>query len=300
MFAALALALTVSLGLAGCSSATQTAGQPTEQPPELQPGQTAGGPVEGRTGQVQTEDTGYAAGAAGRTAESGGAQESAGAATTELPPGAVFIDFSTETVGAEPTSFVPTVGNWVIGIEEENKVLMVDGSKWSKGQTSKNIAEQARALYGDRYAEFLDNVQAYAYYPFAVMKDVDSMSDGEIRLRFKSIAGDIDQNAGILFGLQPNGDYYALRASTLEDNLVLWEVVSGKRSSLEWVRDTHTPTGEWHDLKAVIKGNTLEGYVDGQLLLTHTFEAPPTGKIGVWSKADSVVYFDDYTVVPSE
>ena len=71
-------------------------------------------------------------------------------------------------MGNEPTSFVPAVGYWLIGVDDDDPALVVDGSEWSQGQSSSNIADQARALYSDRYAEFLDNVQAYAYYPFAV------------------------------------------------------------------------------------------------------------------------------------
>lgn len=217
-----------------------------------------------------------------------------------VPSGTVLIDFSDETVGEEPTSFVPAVGYWEIGVDGDAQVLVVDGSRWSQGNTSSNIAEQARALYGDRYAEFLDNVQAYAYYPFAVAKDIEDFGDGEITVRFKNVEGEIDQNAGILFGLQPNGDYYAFRDSTLEGNLVLWQVVQGERSSLEWIRNTPGKTGEWHELKVIIDGTKVEGYLDGELYMTHTLDSPPTGKVGAWSKSDSVAYFDDFTVTPAQ
>lgn len=214
--------------------------------------------------------------------------------------GTITDDFSTETVGAAPTTFVPAVGYWIVGVDGDNKVLVVDGRQWSKGQPPANIAEQARALYGDKYAEFLDSVQSYAYYPFAVAKDVDNFTNGEITVRFKPLTGNIDQNGGIVFGLQPNGDYYTIRASGLEQNLILWQVVQGQRTSLEWIRNTPTATGEWHDLKVVINGTKVEGYLDGQLYLTHTFDAPLSGRVGVWSKADSTVYFDDFTVTPSQ
>jgi len=121
----------------------------------------------------------------------------------------IVTDFSTETVGAMPTTFAAAVGNWSIGIDDGNKVLLVDGRKWSRGQASTGLADKARALYGDRYAEFLDNVQAYAYFPFAVDQQVDNFTNGKITMRFKAIAGRIDQGAGILFDLKPNGDYYA-------------------------------------------------------------------------------------------
>ena len=100
----------------------------------------------------------------------------------------VLDDFSSETVGAMPVSFAPAVGNWIIGIDNDNKVLVVDGRKWSRGKASAGLADKARALYGERYAEFLDNVKAYAYYPFAVCRQVDNFTNGEITVRFKGIA----------------------------------------------------------------------------------------------------------------
>ena len=150
------------------------------------------------------------------------------------------IDFSDETVGAEPKSFVSVVGVWRIEAEGNNKVLAVDGRQWKEGQTSAGIADKARALYGDRYAEFLDRVQAYAYFPYIVAKDVTDFRDGEISVRFEGISGRIDQGAGILFNLKPNGDYLTIRANPLENNLVLWKFEKGKRSSVTWIRNTPT------------------------------------------------------------
>ncbi len=210
-------------------------------------------------------------------------------------------DFSQETVGAMPISFAPAVGNWIIGIDrennKENKVLVVDGRKWSRGNASAGLADKAKALYGERYAEFLDNVKAYAYYPFAVCQQVDNFSNGEITVRFKGIAGRIDQGAGILFDLKPNGDYYALRANPLENNLVLWRFKHGKRTSISWVRDVVTPSKKWHDLKLKVKGNQVRGYVNGKQYLGHKLPESVSGKVGLWTKADSVVYFDEYKVV---
>ena len=209
----------------------------------------------------------------------------------------VLDDFSRETVGAMPVSFAPAVGNWIVGIDNDNKVLVVDGRKWSRGKASAGLADKARALYGERYAEFLDNVKAYAYYPFAVCQQVDNFTNGEITVRFKGIAGRIDQGAGILFDLKPNGDYYAIRANPLENNLVLWRFKHGKRSSVSWVRNVPTPTRQWHELKMKIEGNLVKGYVNGKQFIGHKLPAPVSGKVGLWTKADSVVYFDDYKVV---
>ena len=213
---------------------------------------------------------------------------------------ALKVDFSDDTLGAEPKSFLSVVGIWRIEAEGNKKVLAVDGTQWKEGQTAAGVADKARALYGDRYAEFLDRVQAYAYFPYTVAKDVDDFRDGEISVRFEGIAGRIDQGAGILFNLKTNGDYLTVRANPLENNLVLWKFEKGKRSSVKWIRNTPTPTRQWHDLKVRVAGNKVEGYLDGKLYLEHTLPEPVAGRIGLWSKADSHVYFDGYTVTPAD
>lgn len=219
-----------------------------------------------------------------------------------LPPednGNTTFTFASETVGAQPQSFVPVVGNWVVGVDEDNKVLVVDGRTWSRGQTASGIAERVRSLYGERYVEFLDNVQAFAYFPYAVASGIGDFGEGEIGVRFKGIAGRIDQAAGILFDLKPNGDYLLVRANPLENNLGLWKFVRGKRRSVKLIRNTPSPSNEWHELKVVIDGTVVNSYLNGVLYLTHDLKRPVSGLIGIWSKADSVVYFDDYRVLPA-
>jgi len=228
---------------------------------------------------------------------------SVGLTALALSAGAVQplkIDFSDETVGAEPKSFISVVGIWRIETDGNNKVLVVDGRQWKEGQTAAGIADKARALYGERYAEFLDRVQAYAYFPYAAAKDVADFRDGDISVRFEGISGRIDQGAGILFNLKQNGDYLTIRANPLENNLVLWKFEKGRRSSVKWIRNTPTPTRQWHDLKVRIAGPKVEGYLDGKLYLEHTLPEPVSGRIGLWSKADSHMYFDDYTVIPAD
>lgn len=212
---------------------------------------------------------------------------------------ALTLDFSNETPGAEPKTMLPMVGFWTIAKDGQNLVLKVDGGKWQEGQSGSNLADKARSIYGERYAEFLDSVKAFAYFPYVVAKGVDSFGSGEITVRFKALAGRVDQGAGILFNLKPNGDYLSLRANALENNLVLWKVVKGKRSMVKWIRNTPTTTQQWHDLKLVAQGQKIEGYLDGKKYLEHTLDQPVSGKVGLWSKADSVVLFDDFKVVSS-
>ncbi len=212
----------------------------------------------------------------------------------------VKADLSSETVGTEPKSFLGVVGIWRIEAENGKNVLSVDGRQWKEGQSSAGLADKARALYGERYAEFLDRVQAYAYFPYAVFKDVQDFRNGEISVRFEGLSGRIDQGAGILFNLKPNGDYLTIRANCLENNLVLWKFEKGKRSSVTWVRNTPTATRQWHDLKVRIAGAKVEGYLDGKLYLEHTLPEPVSGRIGLWSKADSHMYFADFAATPAD
>ena len=203
-------------------------------------------------------------------------------------------------MGAEATSFSSVVGIWRIEAEGDNKVLAVDGRQWREGQAATGLADKARALYGERYAEFLDRVQAFAYFPYTVAKEVADFRNGKISVRFKGVSGRIDQAAGILFNLKPNGDYLVLRANPLENNLVLWKFEKGRRSSVKWIRDTPTPTRAWHVLTLRIDGAKVVGLLDGKQYLEYVLPAPVSGRIGLWSKADSYVQFDDFTVAPTD
>jgi len=224
----------------------------------------------------------------------------AGLAFSAIASSSTKIDFADEVVGAEPKSFSSVVGVWRIENEGSTKVLSVDGRQWKRGETAAGLADKARALYGERYAEFLDRVQSFAYFPYAVAGQVEDFRNGEISVRFQGLSGRIDQGAGILFNLKPNGDYLTVRANCLENNLVLWKFENGRRSSVKWIRNTPTETRVWHDLKVRITGNRVEGFLDGNPYLDHTLPSPVSGRIGLWSKADSRMYFANYVVTPAE
>jgi hypothetical protein len=197
-----------------------------------------------------------------------------------------------------PSHFIPIVGDWSTAKDDAGKsVLQVDGRQWIKGQPSAGLAAKARTIYGARHEEFIDGVKAYAYFPYAVAKDVDDFRDGEISMRFRLLAGQLDQCAGILFNLKPNGDYLTVRFNGKEDNLVLWTFKSGKRSFVKkGVHDVPLKMGEWHRMKIAVSGTQLRGYLDDELLLEYTLAEPVSGKVGTWSKTDSVSQFDAYEV----
>ena len=221
------------------------------------------------------------------------------AALAFAQPKAVKIDVTAEKAGAEPTHFIPIVGNWVVTNDGGKNVLMVDGRQWKRGDPSGGLADKARAIYGARHEDFIDNVKAFAYFPYAIAQGVDDFSNGEISLRFQMVDGALDSCAGILFNVKPNGDYLAVRFNGKEDNLVLWTFNKGTRKFVKkGAEDMPLKRKEWYGMKIVVQGTKLEGYLNGKKLLDYTLPEPVSGKVGVWSKTDSVSLFDDFTVVP--
>ena len=207
------------------------------------------------------------------------------------------IDVAKEKVGSEPTHFIPVVGNWAVAADEGKNILMVDGRQWKRGQPAGGLADKARLIYGARHEEFIDNVKAFAYFPYAVAQGVDNFQDGEIGMRFKLMDGALDQCAGILFNLKNNGDYLTVRFNAKEDNLVLWTFKQGKRSFVKkGAEDMPLKMKQWYSMKIVVRGTKLEGYLNGKKLLDYTLPEPVSGKVGFWSKTDSVTYFDEFTV----
>ena len=209
----------------------------------------------------------------------------------------VRVDLSKEKVGRESGKFLSVVGNWSIVDDGGKKVLAVDGRQWLRGNPAEGLAKKARTIYGSRHEEFIDNVKAFAYFPYVVAKDLGDFRDGEISMRFKLVSGQLDQCAGILFNLKPNGDYLTVRFNGKEDNVVLWKFVKGKRSFVKkGSENMPLQMNTWHTLQVSVQGTSLQAALDGKHLLDYTLAEPVVGRVGVWSKTDSVSYFDDYTM----
>jgi hypothetical protein len=119
--------------------------------------------------------------------------------------------------------------------------------------------------------------------------------DVELSVSFKAIAGDSDQGGGFVWRYQDNNNYYICRMNPLEDNYRVYKVVAGKRIQLGAKEGVPVKAGEWHRLKVLVKGNKMEGYLDGKKLweiTDDTFQS--AGKVGLWSKADAQTYFDEF------
>ncbi len=208
------------------------------------------------------------------------------------------VDFKNETFGGPSRDFSAFVGKWHIDRDGDRLVYAVDGRKWERGLMAKGIAQKAKALYGERYAEFLDNLEAYKYFPLSIFRGCGNFTGGTIEVSFKTISGRIDQAAGIAFDIKPNGDYLVIRANPLEQNVVLFKMERGRRSSVQWIRGVPHRSRKWYVLKVVIHGNRVEGHLNGKKYIDYKAGKKIGGRVGLWSKADSYVFFDHFTVAP--
>ncbi len=132
-------------------------------------------------------------------------------------------------------------------------------------------------------------------FPLAIVDDT-SYRDLALSVKFKTLSGKVDQGAGLVFRLKDKDNYYIVRANALEDNYRLYHVVKGRRVEFAGANFKVTPNA-WHEMKVEARGNEFKCYYDGQLKINakdDTFR--DAGKIGLWTKADSVIHFDDLTV----
>jgi hypothetical protein len=249
------------------------------------------------------------------------------ALTATVGAAEIKVDLTREEVGKPPKTFEPVVGTWVIAQDGPDKVIMVDGRPWvaSKDNPTRLLVQSARKLYGTSNEELMDNAKQFAYYPVAVLRGVDTFSNGVIAVKFKTVAGDADRASGILFNVKANGDWLAMRYNDTENNVGLWEFHNGIRRLVKFSSRDHRfmlDRSRWHELKLTVDSANLRADLDGELALEYVLGsepgpgrngAPPhpdlfpaanavlrppvAGKVGLWAKTDSTSYFKDYAIV---
>ena len=139
-------------------------------------------------------------------------------------------------------------------------------------------------------------------YPICI-KDDTSLKDGFVEVKFKPLSGKEDQAGGLIWRVKDKNNYYICRANALEDNVVLYKTVAGKRTTLDivgrkggyGVQEKVAPA-QWHTLRVEFQGHHFKVSFDGK----HLFDVEDStfadaGKVGVWTKADSVTIFDDFS-----
>ncbi len=132
-------------------------------------------------------------------------------------------------------------------------------------------------------------------FPLAVAEDT-RYKDLALSVKFKTVSGKVDQGAGLVFRLKDKDNYYIVRANALEDNFRLYHVVKGRRVQFAGANFKVT-SNSWHEIKVEARGNEFKCFYDGKLRFTAKDETfKDAGGIGLWTKADSVIHFDDLVV----
>lgn len=193
------------------------------------------------------------------------------------------IDFDKATPGAVPPG-------WTVAMTHKGGAPKWEVIKDDSAPSKPNVLGQ------------VSNDGTGGRFPLAVY-DKASVKDGTLSVKFKAISGSADQAAGLVWRYKDPDNYYIVRANALEDNVVLYKVEKGERIALApkgtpsktYGVKHRVPKQTWSTLSVAFQGNVFTVSFDGQKLFDvedSTFTA--AGKVGLWTKADSVTYFDDF------
>jgi hypothetical protein len=209
----------------------------------------------------------------------------AGATLAAQEPGRRVIDFESDKPGQPPSSFsFALTGSGRPGVW----VVRKDDAAPDRG----NVLAQT------------DPDRTSYRFPVAIYNDITT-KDVDISVRFRPISGTGDQGAGLIWRYQDANNYYIVRANALEGNVVLYKVEKGKRTDLPvkgsgrtYGKKASVPKNTWSQMGVTVRGSLFTVSLNGQGL----YEVEDTtfttaGKVGLWTKADSVIHFDDLTVV---
>ncbi|MSR63517.1 MAG: hypothetical protein EXS08_13830 [Planctomycetes bacterium] len=125
-----------------------------------------------------------------------------------------------------------------------------------------------------------------------------SARDASVSVRFRAVAGAVDRAAGLVARYHDPNNYYIVRANALEDNVRLYKVVDGQRKQFAGEK-VPVSAGDWHSLRLDVAGQRFAVFLDGKLLFRAEDDTfADAGQVGLWTKADSVTWFDDLRYGP--
>jgi hypothetical protein len=166
---------------------------------------------------------------------------------------------------------------------------------WTATQTGSGTAKWA-VERGDS-APSKPNVlkqSGQATFPVCFKND-PSIQDGFLEVKFKPVAGKEDQAGGVIWRAQDANNYYVARANALEDNVTIYHTIKGKRTEKKRTKLKVT-SDVWHTLRVDFHATHFTVTFDGKKAIEWNDETfKDAGKVGVWTKADSVTLFDDFS-----
>jgi hypothetical protein len=192
--------------------------------------------------------------------------------------GAKTWNFQADALNAEPTGFS-------FGRTGQGR----DG-KWV-------VVQDPSAPSGDHVLAQLDQDDTDYRFPVAVA-DAPSLKDLRLEVRCKAVSGKTDEACGLVFRYRDSDNYYVARANALEGNVNLYHVVKGRRRQITgW--SGKVAANAWHALAIEAHGDRLQVFWEGRPIIDARDDTfTDAGKFGVWTKADSVTYFDALTATP--
>lgn len=172
---------------------------------------------------------------------------------------------------------------------------------WKAGVTGKTIGKEPKASVwklvkdktapGGKFALYQTSKNGSAIFNVCIAEGAGKFKDVDVSVSIKAIAGEKDQGGGILWRAKDKDNFYVVRFNPLEDNFWLYKTVGGVRMSLKKV-DAKPRDGKWQDIRVVHKGNRIQCYFNGKMLIDMTDDTfADAGLVGLWSKADAQTYF---------
>ena len=187
-----------------------------------------------------------------------------------LPVAAETITFDQDAVGSLP-------GGWMAGVTGRGT------AKWSvdadpTAPSPPNVLKQSGT----------------GTFPWCVKKGT-ALIDGTAEVKFKPVSGNEDQAGGLVWRWKDGDNYYVARANALENNLSLYFTKNGRRNTIKYV-DAPVTRNQWHTLRVEFAGKRICVSLDGKRYIeVDDDRIGGSGAVGVWTKADSVTLFDDFS-----
>ena len=173
-------------------------------------------------------------------------------------------------------------------------------ASWEQGVTGKGTARWA--VRQDASAPSSPNVlqqSGTGAFPWCVLRG-SSIENGYVEVKFKALSGKEDQAGGIVWRWKDGNNYYVARANALENNVSLYYTANGRRNTLRYV-DAPVARNVWHALRVDFEGARIRVALNGKTYIelddTHI---KGRGAVGLWTKADSVTSFDDFSYGPAK
>ena len=189
----------------------------------------------------------------------------------------VAFDFEQAELGKLPPGFVEATGG--PGMP----------AKWT-------IEEDPTAPAGKKVLSQTSTDDPSMRFPMCI-HDGLSAKDVTISVQFKAISGETDQAAGLVARWKDKDNYYIVRANSLENNVRLYKVENGRRQPQFGAKNIEVSKDKWHTLTLDVTGPSFTVSLNGQQLFTAEDSTFTTaGKVGLWTKADSVTRFDALTI----